>query len=159
MQAHRCPTKIIRNNTLVLRVGIIFLFFVFLCNSSFSQFYKRKINRYDENGRRTGIWRTYWDDDKKIPMSKVRFKDGYETGVSREYRQKGIMRLKYRYYKNRLRVKHYSENGKLEAKGWAHMEYNEQDTHFYFHGKWKYFDERRKLIRIRWYENGHEVAK
>ncbi len=135
------------------------LIIAFVCTNSFSQIFNHKLNVYDENGKRNGLWETYWDEENKIPMSRAKFKDGYEIKASKEYHQNGKLRLKYRYYKNRLRVKHYYENGQLEAKGWAHLEYNKQDTRFYFHGKWKYYDERRKLIRTGWYENGQEVAK
>ena len=127
--------------------------------NSYNQIFNRAINEYDENGKRKGLWTAYWDEEDKIPMSRAKFKDGYEINVSKEYHQNGKLRLKFRYYKNRLRVKHYNQNGQLEAKGWAHLEYNKQDSRFYFHGKWKYYDERRKLIRIGWYENGHEITK
>ena len=92
-------------------------------------------------------------------MSRAFYKNGYESRVSKEYHQNGKMRLKFRYYKNnRLRVKFYNEERVLEAKGWAVMEYNKEDSHFYYQGKWKYFDDKRKLVRTGWYKNGHETV-
>jgi len=133
---------------------------VLLWNSSYGQFYKRGTNQYNKDGQRTGLWISYWDDEKKIPMSRAFYKDGYEARVSMEYHQNGRMRLKYRYFKNnRLKVKFYTEDRVLEAKGWAVIEYNKEDTHFYYHGKWKYYSPKRKLIRVGWYEEGKEVAR
>ena len=141
------------------RACTIVLLLVFLGVNSFGQFYKRKINAYNENGQRTGLWLTYWDDDEKVPMSRTIYKNGYENRVSKEYHQNGKMRLKFRYFKDgRLKVKFYNEDRVLEAKGGAVIEYNKADTHFYYQGKWKYFSSKRKLIRVGWYEHGKEVA-
>ncbi len=142
-----------------LRACTIILLLVFLGVNSFGQFYKRKINSYNNNGQRTGLWLSYWDDEEKIPMSRAFYKNGYESRVSKEYHQNGKMRLKFRYYKDkRLKVKFYSDERVLEAKGWAVIEYNKADTHFYYHGKWKYFSPTRKFIREGLYEHGKEVV-
>jgi len=143
----------------MLRAIILSLIFVLIGINSFSQFYKRKLNSYDKNGKRTGLWLLYWDDDEKIPMSRGFYKNGYETRVSKEYHQSGKIRLKLRYYKDsRLKVKFYSEYRVLEAKGGAILEYNKEDTHFYYQGKWKYYNPKRKLIKIGRYENGDEIV-
>ena len=122
------------------------------------QFWTKKLNRLDENGKRTGKWITYWDEDKTVPMSMARFKNGREVGVSKEYHANGKMRLKFRHQKNRIRVKYYSQDRKLEQKGWSVIEYNEIDTHYYWHGKWKFYDANRKIDRISYYSKGEEIA-
>lgn len=127
--------------------------------ASQAQLFNKKTNQYGEDKKRTGKWITYWDEEDKVPMSVARYKSGREVGVSKEYLSNGIMRLKFRYHKTRMRAKYYFPNGKLEQKGWAVMEYNEKDTHFYWHGKWKFFDENRKVIRRALYQNGEEVLK
>ncbi|NOX45512.1 MAG: hypothetical protein GXO89_00860 [Chlorobi bacterium] len=138
---------------------LIVVFVFLLVKDGNAQFYKRKINSYNDKGQRTGLWFFYWDDENKVPMSRAFYKNGYESKVSKEYHQNGKMRLKFRYYKDkRLKVKFYNEGRVLEAKGWAIMEYNKKDTHFYYQGKWKYFDGKRKLVRTGWYEKGVEVA-
>lgn len=143
----------------MFRAIILSLIFVLIGINSFGQFYKRTLNVYNENGKRTGLWLSYWDDDEKIPMSRGFYKNGYETRVSKEYHQNGKIRLKFRHYKDsRLKVKFYTEDRVLEAKGGAILEYNKEDTHFYYQGKWKYYSPKRKLIRIGWYENGNEIA-
>ena len=91
-------------------------------------------------------------------MSMAYFKDGRETRLSKEYHINGKLRLKFRYYKDRIRVKYYTESRKLEQKGWSVIEYNEDDTHYYWHGKWKFYNNGRKLERVALYENGEEIS-
>jgi antitoxin component YwqK of YwqJK toxin-antitoxin module len=123
------------------------------------QIFSKKVNRLDESGKRTGKWITYWDEEEKIPMSYATYKDGREHGVSKEYHNNGRLRLKFRYRKDRIRVKYYTRERKLEQKGWSRLEYNAEDTHYYWHGKWKFYDTtRRKIIRVSHYEFGEEVA-
>jgi len=163
---HRHRHRQIRRNnfkisTQNIMYGIKWIFLsVFFFNSTilYCQLLKRHKNQYDENGQRKGLWITYWDEEEKIPMSVARFNNGHETGVSKEYHQNGNLRLKFRYYRNRIRVKYYDENRKLEQKGWSVIEYNADDTHYYWHGKWKFFTENRKLIRISHYLNGKEIT-
>jgi hypothetical protein len=61
------------------------------------------------------------------------------------------------YYKNRIRVKYYFENGRLDHKGLSKIDYSGQDKHYYWHGKWKFFDNERSLNRTAIYENGKEI--
>ncbi len=136
---------------------VLFLIFFLFSTISYSQFLKRQKNQYDENGNRKGLWITYWDDEEKVPMSIATFKNGYESGVSKEYHQNGNLRLKFRHHKYRMRVKYYDENRNLESKGWSVLEYNDVDIHYYWHGEWKYYDKNRKLIRSALYQNGLEV--
>lgn len=123
-----------------------------------AQLFNKEINQYGEDKQRTGWWISYWDDDEKVFMSKAKYKAGQEIGTSKEYHANGNLRLKFRNQKNRIRVKSYSEDRKLEQKGWAVMEYNEKDTHYYWHGKWKFYDEQGKLVRVSQYSNGEEVV-
>ncbi len=79
------------------------LVFILIPVFSTAQLIHKKVNRYDENGKRTGLWVNYWDEDEKIPMSKNHFKD---------------------------------------------------DIHYYWHGKWKFYDQDRKLIRKTIFKDG-----
>ena len=137
---------------------IVFLAIIAICymGSLQAQLFKKKINQYGEDKKRTGWWISYWDDEEKIFMSKVKFEAGEEIATSKEYYQNGNIRLKFRYQKTRTRVKYYSEDRKLEQKGWSVLEYNKKDTHYYWHGKWKFYNEKRKLVRTAIYQNGAE---
>lgn len=121
-----------------------------------AQLFKKKINQLDQGGLRTGIWRTYWDDEKKLPMSFAHFEKGRETGVCKEFRNDGSLRLKSRYDQTRIKIKYYDEKRKLEKKGWAIINYTTEDIHFYWQGKWKFFNKNHKLIKTCFYENGQE---
>ena len=136
----------------------VFMICLLLVFPAHAQFFKRSLNQLDENGKRKGKWITYWDQEKKVPMSMAKFKDGRETGVSKEYHINGKLRLKFRYHNDRIRVKYYTESRKLEQKGWSVIEYNEEDTHYYWHGKWKFYNNGRKLERVALYENGEEIS-
>ena len=141
------------------KVSGLLILFLLLGLTSNAQLFNRHINQLDENGRRKGKWITYWDEEKRIPMSKATFENGREKNVSKEYHMNGNLRLKFRYHKDRIRVKYYSKERKLEQKGWSVIEYNTEDTHYYWHGKWKFYNENRKLERISFYSNGEETTQ
>ena len=123
-----------------------------------SQLFNKPLNQTDEKGHRVGKWISYWDEGNNIVMSMAIYKDGRETGVSKEYHMNGKLRLKFRYQKNRIRVKYYDESRRLEQKGWAVMKFEEKDLHYYWHGKWKFYDSNRKLNRLSLYEFGEEIG-
>lgn len=64
------------------------------------------------------------------------------------------MKVKYR---KRLKIKYYRDNGQLEKKGYAMLDLDKKDLHFYWHGRWKYFNDHRNLYRIALYQDGNEV--
>ena len=139
-------------------LGLILLaVFLVFSLSGLAQIFKKKVNQLNEKGQREGLWIEYWDDDEKLLMTKARFKADHETGVCKNYHSNGKLRLKFRYHKNRLRVKMYDENRKLEQKGWAIFVINEIEIHYYWHGKWKSYDNNRQLTAITHYENGYLI--
>ena len=91
-------------------------------------------------------------------MSKAWFKNDKEF-KSKEYYLNGKMRLKMKWHGERIKIKYYDTNRKIEQKGWAIFDLSKEDIHFYWHGKWKYFNDRRKLIKVCLYQNGEMVKK
>ena len=140
----------------LLGLILLVLFIVFSLSGS-AQIFNKKVNQRNDKGQREGIWLEYWDENEKIIMSKAQFKDDLETGVCKNYHSNGKLRLKFRYHKNRLRVKMYDENRKLQHKGWAIFEINEIEIHYYWNGKWKSYNNNRRLTSISFYENGHLI--
>jgi len=136
----------------------LLLLFIVLSSFSFGQFLQSKINLLNDNGSREGLWIEYYDKENNIISSKIRYKNGYQTGKCTFYHPNGQRRLKWHYYNNRIRAKYYFENGRLDQKGWSKIDYSGQDTHYYWHGKWKFFDDHRKLIRVGFYQNGEEIS-
>ena len=141
-----------------LSICLFTIIFVFSSISLSAQWFKRNINKYDDAGKRKGLWIEYWSEDKKIPMSKVWFKNDKEY-KSKEYHPNGKMRLKMKWYAERIKIKYYDLNRKIEQKGWAIFDRNKKDIHFYWHGKWKYYNDRRKLIKVCLYQNGEMTEK
>lgn len=118
--------------------------------------FNQQTNSIDTCGLRQGMWKTYWDDAGSIPMSKAWFKDDKEY-MSKEYHCNGRMRLKMKWYDERIKVKYYDTLRVLEQKGWARYESSSKEIHYYWHGKWKYFENKRKQARTTQYRNGEEV--
>lgn len=132
--------------------GILFLSF-----GLSGQILHRKINTFNSDGEKDGLWITRFPGDTNVISSRVHYKDGNEKGVCKHYHPNGVMRIKWRYMENRIRVKYFSEARQLELKGWSKIDRSTSIIHYYWHGKWKYFDENRKLINVAIYENGEEV--
>ncbi|HPE55983.1 MAG TPA: hypothetical protein P5514_04325 [Bacteroidales bacterium] len=138
------------------KILLIFISMVWIVGTQ-AQLFNKKVNRFGEDGLKTGKWITYWDEEEKVPMSIARFDHGKEIGVSKEFHQNGELRMKFRHQKDRIRVKYYSNERKLEQKGWARMEYSKDNVRYYWHGKWKFYNDKRKLVRVTMYQNGEEV--
>lgn len=135
---------------------IILLIIPVFCKSVNGQICSRQYNKFDKEKQRTGLWIEYYDIDKKSISAKIHYRKGSQRGICWFYHQNGEPRLKWHYYPKRIRAKYYFENGKLEQKGWSKVEDEKGSVHYYWHGKWKFYDEERKLIRTTIYENGEE---
>ncbi|MCD4790788.1 MAG: hypothetical protein K8R37_12385 [Bacteroidales bacterium] len=53
----------------------IFWILLFCSIGLHAQSWIKSINKRDNKGIRQGLWITYWDEEEKVPMSKVWFKD------------------------------------------------------------------------------------
>lgn len=98
----------------------------------------------------------YGGDDSTTIVTRGRFKNGRPCKTWKYYWDDGTMRMKIKYH-DRLKIKYYTTSGRLDQKGYAMLDFNAADTHFYWHGRWKYYDDRRKLYRIALYQDGAEV--
>lgn len=136
---------------------LIFWILLFCSIGLHAQSWIKSINKRDNKGMRQGLWITYWDEKEKVPMSKVWFKDDKEN-KGKEYHVNGKLRLKLNWRGKRIKMKYYDIERKIEQKGWATIDFNKENIHFYWHGKWKYYDDRRKLIKVCLYQNG-EMAE
>jgi antitoxin component YwqK of YwqJK toxin-antitoxin module len=98
----------------------------------------------------------YWDEDSTIINARGHYCHGLPCKTWRYYHQNGKRRMKVKYGK-KLKIKYFRDNGRLEKKGYARWDLNKADVHFYWHGRWKYFDDKRKLYRIAIYQYGEET--
>ena len=63
-------------------------------------------------------------------------------------------------YKNGVcLLKIYHQNGKIESKGKTKLESNNENSHWFYFGDWKFYDENGKLISIKKYKNGEFVSE
>lgn len=137
----------------------ITVFLLILWIPANSQLFHPNLYEFDDNGKRHGRWIEYYDNNSTVVSSNIKYRHGYEDGICRFYHPNGELRLKWRYYKKRIRAKYYYESGKLEQKGWSKIEYGGEDTHYYWHGKWKFYDENKKLVRTANYKNGKALVE
>ena len=136
----------------LLKLLAVFLLLIPMITSA--QLFKKKVNRVNENGNRKGLWISYWNEKDKTLQTKYYYKDGHETRVCKNYYGDGEIRLKFRYYGERIRVKYFDEERKITHKGWAKWELTEKDLNYYWDGKWKFYDENQKLIKVEMWKKG-----
>ncbi len=111
-------------------------------------------NKLDEKGKKTGLWFSYWDKEKTIYHSKLHYKNGREIRMNKFYGADGQLMTKERHVKKRIKIKSFNEEGKLQRKGWAKIDFNAEDLHFYWHGRWKFYGDKHRLTGISIYEKG-----
>ncbi len=128
-------------------------FLIIFTLPSEAQLFKKK---KEQSGQKTGKYTEYSNSDTTIVVAKGHFCESLPCKTWKYYYDEGGMRMKIK-YRDRLKIKYYTQSGQLDQKGYAMLDFNAADTHFYWHGRWKYYDERRKLYRIALYENGEEV--
>ena len=133
--------------------GILIILFTLPAGA---QFWKSKVNQLDENGKKHGYWIEYMDSSHEDISGKGSFEHGRETGKWKHYHFNGKRRLKYKYMKDDIKVKYYYPNGRLEQKGRARIEYSKKDVHYFWEGEWRFYDEKRKLVKKMMFQNGVE---
>ena len=69
----------------MIRKRLFFSFILFLCLTvSVAQ---EAINQFDKSGKRHGLWRGYYDDDKTEPRYEGKFEHGKEVGLFKFYEE------------------------------------------------------------------------
>jgi len=115
-------------------------------------------NRYNADGQRHGRWVYYWDDAQKMPMNRLRFKNGREYGLNRYYEKNGKVWLRFRAFSDgRMNVTYFDGYGRREKKGKALMIYDSTQLRYCWHGRWKFYENGR-CIRKTIYEMGAEIS-
>lgn len=116
------------------------------------------INRTDKHGERNGRWKHYWDG--KSLQRKGKYKHGLEVNTWKYYDMHGNLSKIEKYNKTRdtIFTSTYFPNNKIESTGQALLIYETDSTsHYYWHGKWFYFNEIGDTIKIVWYEKGRDI--
>lgn len=109
----------------------------------------------DNHEHRHGLWKFYaGKGNEKYLECKGRYNHGKEKGIWYYYRPNGVRRLKYNHHRNRIRVKYFNEQGKRVEKGWARQESDSVSINYYYHGWWKYYDEKGRIIKRTEFNHG-----
>ena len=137
-----------------MRKLILILISLIILSSCTESFYFGRINHKNKNDKKHGLWITWWDDDKTTPMSKYWYDKGKEKWKTKTYHNNGNLAVKFKERGSRLKVKYYDRFGNITHKGWARFDITEEDVHYYWHGEWKYFDEKHRLIKRVIYHEG-----
>lgn len=122
-------------------------------------------NRYDEKNRAQGRFYYYYDRANGIVHSTGRYKNGIPVGRWKTYHPDGSKYIITRHYKNRAREIRFYPNaglpdrqGKLEKRGWSKLILDDPNSiRYYWHGKWKLYDEDGKLFRILLFSEGRVI--
>lgn len=131
---------------------IVFALFFYSCSSG------KKINQI-KNGQQHGLWITYADAGKKIILNKGRFKNGIPQGKWVYNNTKGQLDRKEVYRGKKIKIKHFHGNGKCAVSGKAELVNEENKLHFYYYGKWKYYDENGRHEKTALFEKGRLVKE
>lgn len=114
----------------------------------------KKINQYikspDNSQKRHGKWIEEYPVENGTLVGVGKYKNGEKIGVWRTtFHGKKYQKDKIR--KSVIKTKFYHPNGKIMQKGKSRLDISDAERHWYYFGKWKYFDEKGKLERVRNY--------
>ena len=112
----------------------------------------KHVNQY-KDGRKNGKW-TY--KSKPGGYSVGKYRKGIEKGTWKYFEQDKLYRVE-RHRGNTSSIKFYYPGGRISSKGETRMDTTLTDVHWYYHGKWTYYNERGKVTEIRTYEKGKIV--
>jgi antitoxin component YwqK of YwqJK toxin-antitoxin module len=125
----------------MFRIFVLIISILFLsCNA--------KINQ-TKQGKEHGKWIIKSDND----LWKGRYRDGAEIGTWKSFTN-GRLYKKERFRKNASYIVFYYSNGKIKSCGKANMISNEQEIHWFYNGKWNYYNENGELIETKVYDKG-----
>lgn len=113
-------------------------------------------NQFNKEGLRHGRWVYYWD-STNIPMNRLHFKNGRESGMNRYYNENGKKWLQFKAFKDgRMKVTYYDDYGRKEKEGEAVMIYDPLEIRYSWNGKWKFY-ENGKVFKTVIYEMGEPI--
>lgn len=110
------------------------------------------------NKKREGFWVEKYSDDSSHYVSKGFYKQNEPTRKWKYYLNGKIIKIE-KYKTDYCYTKLYFKNGKTASKGKTKLDSIGKNYHWYYSGKWKYFDENGKLSITRIYNNGDLISE
>ena len=143
-----------KNKTVYL-IAVFFLFTT-MASAAWPPWFMK--NQFNKEGLRHGRWVYYWS-DTHIPMNKLHFKNGRESGMNRYYTENGKKWLQFNFFRDdRIKVTYYDDYGRKEKKGEAIMIYNPEEIRYSWNGKWRFY-ENGKVFKTVIYEMGVPIEE
>ena len=119
---------------------------------------KVKTTNQTVNKKRQGLWIENESIDSTYYQSVGRYKND-ELVKKWRYYVNGKLNKKERYYKEYCKIKFFYENRKKQATGITQSEQTTDGMHWYYSGKWKYYDQKRNLKTVRFYKKGTLISE
>jgi antitoxin component YwqK of YwqJK toxin-antitoxin module len=66
---------------------------------------------------------------------------------------------KEKYTQNDCITKFYHKNGKIQSRGKTKLDTSAKYAHWFYNGKWNYYNDKGKLIKMRNYDNGELISE
>ncbi|SNR95125.1 hypothetical protein [Flavobacterium sp. ov086] len=110
---------------------------------------KSKTNQIKDH-QREGKWVSI-DTLDYIYITKGKYHKGIEVGTWRHYYNQKMIK-KEKYHKGSSYIKYYYPNGKIIKRGHTKSDSNEIEDHWYYYGKWYFYNEKGKLDSIKTYK-------
>lgn len=111
-----------------------------------------------ENKKRVGLWIEEYSIDSTKYKSVGKYKNGEPIKKWCYYNNDRIIKKEI-YRKNKSTITYYYSNGTIQSKGKAKLTVTGSKLHWFYYGKWKYFDENGKHISTNKYDNGELVSE
>lgn len=128
--------------------------FIFLFSLNSADLPGQMLNRFNKQGHRTGKWITYTDSTKTKKLAEGRYKDGNPVRKFKYYTMEGVLEREEITRFKVLKTTFYYPDGTRHFKGKARIDDKTDKIHYYFFGRWKYYDERGKLQKYCYYQKG-----
>jgi antitoxin component YwqK of YwqJK toxin-antitoxin module len=109
-----------------------------------------------KNKKREGFWVELYEQD----TSKYKSKGYYQASDPKKtwrYYLNGKLIKKEKYKLGICNTTFYFKNGKIESQGQTNLSETTTETHWFYNGNWRYYDEKGKLTCIRNYNNGELI--
>ena len=136
-----------------MRYHLIIFFLIILLASCKTASINQKVDKKKE-----GLWIENYTNgsDEYKSIGKYHLDDPIKKW---RYFLKGKIIKKEKYNHNICKTTNYFENGKIQSKGQTRTTTDSIETHWFYDGDWKYYDENGKLTTIRKYENGNLISE
>jgi hypothetical protein len=105
------------------------------------------------NGLRDGKWITTDSIESNMYKYVEKYNKGREVKTWKTYKNNNIFK-KEKYKKHVCEVTYFGENKKIISKGQTKIKDSGNESHWFYFGEWKYYNNKGKLILLKNYENG-----